>query len=258
MSTPEPFQTLVHQGMVLGPDGRKMSKRRGNVIDPLDIIQEYSSDTLRAYLLFMGPVEQDKVWDDNTLQGVWRFLSRVDAIWTADGVMMSDAFAALSPEEQDAGLKQIEKTLHQTIKGVSTDMEAMKYNTVISKLMIMVNTIYEVGTVKKDQYLRLMQLLAPVAPTIAEQKRRGLGQDDSVFGSVRPEYAGHMLVEDEATIAIQINGKMRGTVVVDRDAGEDSVVEQAIAVDSVTKHLEGKDIQKVIFVPNKIVNLIVA
>jgi len=174
LNTPEPFQKLIHQGMVLGSDGRKMSKRRGNVIDPLEVIKKYEADAVRTYLMFMGPVEQDKTRNDNALHGIYRFLQRVKNLTAKGDHFTSDQFSKAYPKQKEQHLQSVITTTHKTIKAITGEMQVFKYNTCVSKLMVLVNAIYEQGIANKHTLESLALMLAPFATQLASSMRKKL------------------------------------------------------------------------------------
>lgn len=239
---PEPFMKLVHQWMVLAHDGRKMWKRYGNTIDPQDVIAKYSADSLRTYLMFMGPVESEKNRNDNALQGVHRFLERVKKLPD----MLSD--------EKNT---EIEAALHKTIKWVSQDLERYKFNTVISKLMILVNKIYEVQSLTRDQLHILSQLLAPFATELAEELRQLTWGNDSVHLSLRPKRDEAKIVETSIVLPVQINGKKRFDVDITPGMSQEDVIQYLKTTPEYQKYVGDAAVKKVIFVQDKIINFIV-
>lgn len=185
--------------MVLASDGRKMSKRRGNVINPDDIIKEYGSDALRMYVMFMGPLEAEKYWDDNSLKGIKRFLERCERLVD----MIIDTNANLSTT-----------MLHKTIKGITHDMQQLKYNTSISKLMILVNHFYDVKSITIQELTIFSKLLAPFATQLSQKLREKLGNTSNIHFEQRPTYDPKLIIDTELQLPVQINGKMKGTVTI--------------------------------------------
>jgi len=243
MTTPEPFTKLIHQGMVLGEDGRKMGKRYGNGVDPLDVVEKYGADAVRTYLMFMGPVEADKPWSDTSLNGVAKFLRRVEALLTSEFRWKTDA--------------DVESLTHETIAWITSDLENLKLNTCVSKLMILVNMIYEKKAVSDEQLGILAQLLAPFATELAEKIRWELGHTDDVHYSTWPIADTSKIVVSSINLPLQINGKMRGKMDIEAWLSEEEVVALAKEVENIQKRLEGKELVKVIWVQDKILNLIV-
>jgi leucyl-tRNA synthetase len=214
VNCPEPFAKLVHQGMILGSDGRKMGKRYGNVIDPLDVVASYGSDAVRTYLMFMGPVEQEKIRNDNALKGIKKFLDRIErACLTPKTLEVSN--------DVEKTQKSLESLLHKTIKTLSEDMEKMKYNTSVSKLMILLNAIEDTGSLVSKETLEIyLQLLAPFAPKIAQDMREKFGHQNDITVCPWPQFDAEKALDDEIIIPVQINGKRRLELVVSADADE--------------------------------------
>ncbi|PIW36295.1 MAG: leucine--tRNA ligase [Candidatus Kerfeldbacteria bacterium CG15_BIG_FIL_POST_REV_8_21_14_020_45_12] len=239
----EPFAALRNQGMILGEDHQKMSKSVGNVINPDDVVNEYGADTLRLYEMFMGPFEDTKPWSTKSIKGVRRFLDRS---WSA--------------MQQPAGIKttpDLQKTLHKTIKKVTNDIEQFKFNTAISQLMICLNAISANPEFVDEQTQRsFLQLLSPFAPHLAAElaELQGYGQD--LFASW-PKFDETLTQDDSVQVAVQVSGKVRGTIELSPDADEASARLVAEANENVVKHITGKEIIKVIYVPGRIINLIV-
>lgn len=239
VSTPEPFTRLISVGLIQAEDGRKMSKRYGNVINPDDIVATYGADTLRVYEMFMGPFSDAIAWKTASLIGARRFIERV---WRLQEKIVA------KPEES------VEREMHKTIKKVGEDIENFKFNTAISQMMIFVNAAEQKGVTKK-QYQSFVSLLAPFAPHVAEELWRELGNKKSVHVSPWPKFNAKKLVADEVTIVVQINGKVRAQIVVPSDSEESTV--RPLAEEAATKWLEGQTVRKVIFVANRLVNFVV-
>ena len=248
VSHPEPFKKLVHQGMILGEDGEKMSKSAGNVINPDEVVEKYGADALRSYEMFMGPLNKDKPWQDKGIFGVKKFLERVWRLCIQpDGQVISQS-KDISPTT--------EKLLHKTIKKVTEDIESMDFNTAISQMMIFVNELYKTGQRPKPALMTLIQLLAPFAPHIAEELWERLGGEGFVSLQSWPEFNPILVKEDMKTIAVQINGVKRGVIDVSLDESQDSAFKKACQINTVSKAITGKSISKVIYVPGKILNLV--
>jgi leucyl-tRNA synthetase/ADP-ribose pyrophosphatase YjhB (NUDIX family) len=267
----EPFHKLVHQGMVHASDGRKMSKRWGNVIDPMTIINEYGSDTLRTYVMFMGPVEASKNWNPDAVAWVHRFLGRVaklkdkiaaGALFDKEGAEWSEvgdlesSVSSLDSSFNKGASSEILSTLHQTIKWVSEDIEALKFNTAVSKLMIMSNAFAEASTINQSDYLIFLQLCAPFATQMSQKLRSDLGQEGSVHDSARPQHNENLIMSWFIDLPIQVNGKMRGTIEITAGATQDEVIALVRWHDTIGKRLNW-EIIKVIYVQDKICNIIV-
>jgi leucyl-tRNA synthetase len=301
VSTKEPFQRLVNQGMILGqayeyyetPDGvavpfsekdqhddllprtvhaddvkwdgdrplhpehgfelheltEKMSKSRGNVVNPDDVIAEFGADTLRVYEMFMGPLEQMKPWNPRSVSGSHRFLSRVWRRLADDDGLHADV-QDVEPEGE------LRRELHATIKKVTEDTEEMRFNTAIAAMMEFTNLLYKVDVVPVSAARALAQMLAPYAPHLAEELWERLGGQPSVSDQPWPTWDESELVEDTYELAVQVMGKLRGTITVPTDADQDTVVAIAKDEKNVADHLEGKTIRKVIFVPGRILNFV--
>jgi leucyl-tRNA synthetase len=236
----EPFVRVRNQGLILAEGGEKMSKSKGNVVNPDEVVQAHSADTLRMYLMFMGPFEDSKPWNTKGIQGVNRFLDRV--------YMNREKIGADTPE--------IETLLHQTIKKVTDDIEVLSFNTAISQMMILNNAIADQGC-SQETYAMFVQILAPFAPHLAEELWSELGNTTSVFVSEWPQYDPNKAVALTKEIGVQVNGKVRGSIMVTIDDSQEEVEKKALADKNVQAHIEGKDIKKVIYVEGRIVNIIV-
>ena len=246
VSTKEPFQKLVNQGMILGTNGEKMSKSRGNVVTPDELVASHGADSFRVYEMFMGPLEASKPWDTNGIDGCHRFLVRA---WR-----LFDLPRAEEEDEETAAERRIR---HQTIKKVTQDIEAMRYNTAIAQLMIYVNELTKRRKISTADLETLTLLLAPFAPHMAEECWERLGHSPSVSHASWPEWVEEYTREDTLTIAIQVNGKVRGQVEVSADASKETLLHAARAHENVARHLQGKRIVKEIVVPRKLVSFVV-
>ncbi len=258
LSKPEPFQRLVNQGMILGEDGRKMSKRWGNVIDPLDVIAEYGADAFRCYEMFMGPLEQMKPWSMKGVEGVSRFLARVWRLIMEEN-QAGEWILAAAVQDTEPDKAQL-KVLHATIKKVTEDIETLSFNTAISQMMILVNALTN-APVKPVSALRtLLVLLNPFAPHVTselwETLSRTFGGTGDVTESAWPLHDERYLIEDEVEIVIQVNGKMRDKIVVLLTATEAEVEATALGTAKVQELIAGKTIRKVVVVPKKLVNIV--
>lgn len=249
VSHTEPFKKLAHQGMLLASDGEKMSKSRGNVVNPDEMRDKYGADALRAYILFMGPMDRDKPWSETGIEGVSRFLDRVWRICISDdGVSHLDD--STPPEE-------LTKLLHKTIKKVGDDIEAMSFNTAISAMMILLNDVYKAGTRPRSILKPLLQLLSPFAPHVSEEIWEKIGEKGLIVLSPWPEFDSNLTVDNVVNIGVQVNGKSRGAIEVAKDASEADAVALAMQVDSISKAIGGKPVTKVIYKAGRILNLIV-
>ncbi len=259
VSKPEPFQRLVNQGIILGEDNRKMSKRWGNVIDPLDVIAEYGADAFRCYEMFMGPLEQMKPWSMKGVEGLSRFLARV---WR---LLMDENQAGeweLSPRVQDvAPEKSQRKILHATIKKVTEDIESLSFNTAISRLMVFVNAFINAPSVPVSTIRTFLILLSPFAPHIASELWGKMREKFAITPADLtpqswPEHDERVLVEDEVDIVVQVNGKVRDRFRAPLGANEEELKATALGLPKMRELLAGKQIAKVVVVPNKLVNIV--
>lgn len=241
--TSEPYKRRTAQGLILGPDGEKMSKSRGNTIDPNTIVDEYGADTLRTYVLFMGDYGLEAPWNEQGVKGISRFLDRVYRL----NERLNDNKGYTS---------SFEGIINKTIKKVSDDIETLKYNTAISELMKLVNEYYAVESISKDDYTVLLTLLYPFAPHITEELNEMIG-NSPICKSSWPKYDEAKTIDETKEIAVQVNGKVRGTITIHVDDNEDIIKEKALNEENVGKHIEGKDIVKVIVIKGKIVNIVV-
>ncbi len=247
VSFKEPFVGLRNQGLILGEDGEKMSKSRGNVVNPDEIVTTYGADTMRLYEMFMGPFEDAKPWSTTGIIGMRRFLERV---WRLTTNNVSD----LSSEPSDAATMQL---LHKTIKKVSEDIVAFRFNTAISSLMVMANHLQGVPQLNRTTLETYLILLSPFAPHMAEELWQVMGHDESIALTVWPRYAEEYLAEDAYTLTIQINGKMRGTLIVPTTMSDERIIAAATEDPSIKKWLEGISINKTIYVKGKIINFVI-
>ena len=245
VSSPEPFQKLFHQGMILGPNGVKMSKSRGNVINPDEIVEAYGADTLRLYEMVMGPLDASKPWSETGVEGSRRWLDRVYRL-----IVESDKVV----NENDGELDYI---YNATVKKVTEDYEALAFNTAISQMMIFVNEAYKAKTLYKGYAEGLVQMLSCIAPHVGEEMWQKLGHDEGISYAKWPTYDPSKLVVAEVEMAVQVNGKLRAKITVAKDEDQEKVKEIALAEENVKKFTEGKEIKKIIVVPNKIVNIVV-
>ncbi len=250
---PEPFKKLFHQGIILGEDGEKMSKSRGNVVNPDTIIHSHGTDTLRLYLMFLGPLEAMKPWSMQQIEGVHRFLQKVwREVIGPDGSVNAkiSATATDSPE--------LTKLLHETIKKVGDDIEGLRLNTAISQMMIFVNALQKTPATNRETVRSFLQLLAPFAPHLAEELWSRLGGQHSVMRAAWPNYDPARLTASEVKLVFQVNGKHRGDQLVPVGLTQEAALELAQSNPRVAPHLEGKTVKRVVFVPGKILNIVVA
>ena len=249
VSHDEPFQKLVHQGMILGADGEKMSKSAGNVINPDEIVTAYGADALRMYEMFMGPLSKDKPWQDKGIFGIRKFLERIWRLCTHN----KNGKAIYQNKETSLTIK---KLLHKTIKKVTEDIESMNFNTAISQMMIFVNELYKIEQRPQSTLMTLIQLLSPFAPHIAEELWEKLGGEGFVSLKSWPEFDQSLIKEDMVSIGVQVNGVKRGVIEVSLDETKDSAIQKSLQISSVKKATGGQEITKVIYVPGKILNIL--
>ena len=244
VNTPEPYQRRTTIGLVLGPDGQKMSKSRGNTINPDDVIKEYGADVLRCYVLFMGDYGAEAPWNEQGVKGISRFLDRV--IRLGDRVVDGTSYT-----------KEFESLINKTIKKVGTDIDNLKYNTAISALMSLVNEYYTKETITKEDYRVLQVLLYPFAPHLAEELNEMYDLGEVICKTSWLKVDESKLIEEEKEIAVQVNGKVRATIKVSVNDTEEEMTNKAMAEDNVKKHISGKEIVKTIVIKGKIVNIVV-
>lgn len=238
----EMIDVRVSHGMILGSDNQKMSKSKGNVINPDDIVNEYGADTLRTYEMFMGDYQMDAPWNTDSLKGCKRFIDRVIKL----GEKLNDKTGYSN-----------EVLINKTIDKVSNDLVTLKYNTAVSALMILLNELDSYETITKDEYRLLLTLLNPIAPHITEELNEYYALGNTICKSSWPVVDKSKLVENETTIGVQVNGKVRGIITVSADETEDEIKEKALSEENVKKHIEGKEIVKVIVIKGRIVNIVV-
>eukprot|EP00467_Chlorarachnion_reptans_P001047 CAMPEP_0114516212 /NCGR_PEP_ID=MMETSP0109-20121206/17207_1 /TAXON_ID=29199 /ORGANISM="Chlorarachnion reptans, Strain CCCM449" /LENGTH=902 /DNA_ID=CAMNT_0001696585 /DNA_START=260 /DNA_END=2968 /DNA_ORIENTATION=- len=249
----EPFQKLVHQGMILGADGEKMSKSRGNVVNPDDVVDEHGADALRMYEMFMGPLEATKPWQTEQVSGVVRFRDKVFGIAT---------YPHIEDIKEDDMDPDVLKSMHKTIKKVTMDIESLSFNTAISALMVFVNTLQqkmknEGNPLPRKAVEALVLMASPFAPHLGEECWEKLGYPDSLAYTSWPEYDEKLCVDSTVKIGVQVNGKVRGEIEIEKDATEDAAKEKALSLPRVAELTSGKDIKKFIYRPGKIVNVVV-
>ena len=252
--TPEPFQKLVNQGLILGEDGQKMSKSRGNVVNPDDVVSEYGADALRLYEMFMGPLEQVKPWQMKGVEGVSRFLARVWRVAFEE----QDAEWKLSAKIQDVPCtdKTLLRVVHETIKKVGEDIEKLSFNTAISQMMICTNAFTQAEVVPLKEFTQLLTVLNPFAPHLTEEIHARLGGTAMLSETEWPAYDLEALVRNEIELVVQVNGKLRDRFMISKDADEEAAKTAAFASAKVAEHLEGKTVRKIIFIPGKIFNIV--
>lgn len=247
----EPFMKMRHQGMISGPDGRKMSKRWGNVVNPTDVCEKYGADTLRVYEMFMGPLEQGKNWSEETIMGVRRFIER---IWRFSQRFTND-------EQETITSPIVKSELHKLIKYLKENIPSLKFNTCVAEFMKFQNLIETEGNiVSKSDFLVYMKVLAPFAPFITEEiwhNLSGVMESSSIHISIWPKDHAEYILNDKVVLGIQINGKRRGEIEISENDNEDSLKERIMQDPSVNKWLEGKEIKKFIYIPQKVISIVV-
>ena len=247
--TKEPFMKLVNQGMILGSNHEKMSKSKGNVVNPDDIVDQYGADTLRLYEMFMGPLEESVPWDEKGLHGANKWVQRVWRLLMDDNNHLRDRISTFNDGK-------LTKVYNQTVKKVTEDYERMHFNTAISQLMVFVNEAYKVDDLPVEYMKGFIKMIAPIMPHMAEELWSQFGESDTITYQPWPTYDPKALVEDEVEMIVQVNGKVRAKIKMAKDTDRDEAQQLALANEHVKKFTDGKDIKKVIVVPNKIVNIV--
>ncbi len=255
VTTPEPFQKLVNQGLILGEDGQKMSKSRGNVVNPDDVVREYGADALRLYEMFMGPLEQVKPWQMKGVEGVSRFLARV---WRVAFEEAQDGSFTVSPKIQDVPCsnKELLRVVHETIKKVGEDIEKLSFNTAISQMMICTNAFTQAEVVPLKEFIQFLTVLNPFAPHLSEEIHARIGGGVMLSEQTWPSYDEAALVRSEIEFIIQVNGKLRDRLMLSKDADEEAAKAAAFESAKVKEHTDGKTLRKIIFVPGKLLNIV--
>ena len=252
VSTKEPFKKLYNQGMILGDDGTKMSKSRGNVINPEEIIDEYGADSMRLYEMFMGPLNKSKPWSTKGLQGCYRFINKLwSVIINEEGNLSSKIKDDIKPDNETLFIH------HQTIKKLGDDIENLHFNTAVSQLMIYSNHMQKCDSISKNLIKELVIIIAPFVPHLAEELWSILGNKDSISYQEWPSYDESLIQLDNVTIAVQVNGKLRANIEVPKDSTEDFVVSEALSLENVKKFTSLGSIVKTIHVPNRLLNFVV-
>ena len=250
VSTKEPFQKLFNQGMILGEGNEKMSKSKGNVVNPDQIIESHGADTLRLYEMFMGPLEASIAWSTNGLDGARRFLDRVWRLLIEEGT--------LSSKVTDSNDGKMEKVYHQTVKKVTEDFDGLRFNTAISQMMVFINEGYKVDSIPKEYVEGFVKLLSPIAPHVAEELWEKLGHAETITYAAWPEFDESKMIEDEVEVVVQVNGKVRTKIVVAKDSTKEELEAAALADEAIQKAAEGKQVRKVIAIPGKLVNVVIS
>ncbi|UDM71308.1 leucine--tRNA ligase [Vagococcus fluvialis] len=249
VSTKEPFQTLYNQGMILGEGNEKMSKSKGNVVNPDDVVKEFGADTLRLYEMFMGPLDASVAWSEKGLEGSRKFLDRVWRLYIDDNAILRDRITM----HNDGKLT---KVYHQTVKKVGEDIDQLHFNTAISQLMIFVNEAYKAEALPVEYMTGFLQLLAPIAPFVSEELWERMGHKESISLATWPTYDEKELVEDEIEVIFQVNGKLKARVSVANGLSKDELEKVAFENEQIKSAIDGKTVRKVIAVPNKLVNIV--
>ena len=242
--TKEPYQKRTSHGMILGDNGEKMSKSKGNVINPDDIVREFGADTFRVYEMFMGPFDQSAAWSMDSIRGCSKFLDRV---WNLHNMLV----------DGDEYSLETEKMMHQAIKKVTSDIEEMKFNTCVSTFMTMMNEFTKLKKINKAEYKTFITLLNPFAPHLTEEMNKVAGFEEELAYTTWPSYDELKTIEDIINLPIQINGKLRANIEINKDESQDSIKEKILANDKVNSYISGKNIIKEIYVPNKIYNIVI-
>ncbi|TDM04581.1 leucine--tRNA ligase [Macrococcus carouselicus] len=247
--TKEPFQKLLNQGMILGEGNEKMSKSKGNVVNPDDIVESHGADTLRLYEMFMGPLEASIAWSTNGLDGARRFLDRIYRLFiTEQGTLTEKVTTDATPA--------LDKVYNQTVKKVTEDYEALGFNTAISQMMVFINEGYKQDKISKSYVEGFVKMLSPIAPHIAEELWQKLGHTDTLTYEAWPTFDASKLVDDEIEVVIQVNGKLKKKALIAKDMPKEELEAFALAEEEIKTALEGKTVRKVIAVPNKLVNIV--
>ena len=245
----EPFKKLYHQGMILGENGEKMSKSRGNVVNPDDVVKQYGADALRLYEMFMGPLDASLPWSTSGLEGAKKFIDRVYRL------LISEEYASKIVDTNDL---ELEKIYHKTVKKVTEDYEKMAFNTAISQMMIFINEAYKAKTLPREYALGFIKMLSPICPHVCEEMWSLYGNNDTIAYEPWPTYDEAKTIDLEIEMAVQVNGKLRATLKIEKDADQEVVKAKALELPNVIANTQGKQIRKIIVVPNRIVNIVVA
>lgn len=247
--TSEPFQKLFNQGMILGEGNEKMSKSKGNVVNPDDIVRSHGADTLRLYEMFMGPLEASIAWSENGLDGSRRFLDRVWRLFVTEAGQLTDKVI-------EGDTPALQTVYHQTVKKVTEDFESLGFNTAISQLMVFINECYKAEHISKAYAEGFVKMLAPIAPHIGEELWSILGHDTTITYQPWPSFDPSLLEEDVVEIVVQVNGKVRAKIEIPKDMSKEDMETTALAHDNIKTAIEGKEVKKVIAVPQKLVNIV--
>lgn len=250
VSTKEPFLKLRHQGTILGEDSRKMSKSRGNVVNPDDVVSLYGADSMRLFEMFIGPLEDVKPWSTNGVEGVYRFLNRVWRLFVGDEGALDVSLTNIQPTAD------FDRLYNKTVKKVGEDIESLRFNTAISQMMIFVNEATKLVQRPRSIMENFVLLLAPFAPHIAEELWQRLGHSDSLTYEPWPGFDPMKVIDDTVEVVLQINGKVRSRVQVPLNTSEKELENLALKDENIRRHMDGKRIAKTIIVKNKLVNLV--
>ena len=249
MPTKEPFQKLVNQGMILGSNHEKMSKSKGNVVNPDDIVERFGADTLRLYEMFMGPLTESVAWSEEGLNGSRKWIERVWRLMIDDNNHLRDRITMINDHKLDL-------IYNQTVKKVTEDYENMRFNTAISQMMVFVNEAYKADALPMVYMEGLVKLLSPIIPHVAEEIWQIMGHDETITYETWPTYDESKLVQDTVQVILQVNGKVRSKVEVEKDLDQAELEKIALADERIQQWTAEKDIKKVIVIPNKIVNIV--
>ncbi|OAO18754.1 leucine--tRNA ligase [Mammaliicoccus lentus] len=247
--TKEPFQKLYNQGMILGEGNEKMSKSKGNVVNPDDIVKSHGADTLRLYEMFMGPLDAAIAWSENGLDGSRRFLDRIWRLLVTEENQITDKVV-------DEQTPELDKVYNQTVKKVTEDFDTLNFNTAISQMMVFINDCYKQDKLSKAYIEGFVKMLSPIAPHISEELWAKLGHDDTIAYEEWPTFDPSLLVDNEVEIVIQVNGKLKEKTKVSKDLSKEEMEQFALEIDKVKQAIEGKTVRKVIAVPQKLVNIV--
>ena len=247
LSSDEPFQALKHQGMILGSDGEKMSKSRGNVVNPDDTIAQYGADALRLYEMFKGPIDQSLPWSDEGVNGARRFIERIYRLYTEELYLS---------KYTDEDVPELNGIYHKTVKKVTDDIETLHFNTAISQMMIFINAIYKAEKINRKMMENFLVMLSPFCPHVANELYELLGHKERLDFVKWPEYEEKHIAQDTITVAVQVNGKLKGTLTLDANVDKEQALSAALELDNVKKNIEGKNIVKTIVVLPKIINIV--
>ena len=252
----EPFLKLRHQGMVLDKEGKKMSKSKGNVINPDDMVAKFGADSVRTYMLFATPLEDAVMWNENNIVGVRRFLEKVWKLqYKITNYKLQITNKIQNPNDQN---KKLVSLINKTIKKVGEDIENFRFNTAVSQLMILVNEMEKQTEIVAADYEKLLLLLASFAPHIAEEIfQKVLGHEESIFLQKWPEFEEALTKDETINLVLQVNGKVRDMVSVGADIAEEEAKKIALVSEKIQKHIGGKEVKKIIFVPGKLVNIVI-